>query len=61
MQANPKATVVSQEKEQPSGLDVAETNITAHQEMSKDDLEFVGELGWLSAAAVLVAGVAASI
>lgn len=59
MQANQKATATeSTRKEilQPSGADNQE-----RKGMSKDDVKFVGELGWLSAAAVLVAGVAASI
>jgi hypothetical protein len=29
--------------------------------MSKDDANFVSELGWLTAASVLVAGIAASL
>lgn len=59
MQANQKAAAtVSTKKEvlQSGGADNQE-----RKGMSKDDVKFVGELGWLSAAAVLVAGVAASI
>lgn len=63
MQANQKATVtdVSQQAELQSELDVIETKIKNNQTMSKVDVKFVGELGWLTAAAMLVAGVAASI
>ncbi len=61
MQANLKATVVTQQAEQQSELDVFETKIENNQTMSKDDVRFIGELGWLSAAAVAIAGVAASV
>ncbi len=53
MQANHKATESTKTK--PS----AQT--AKKQGMSKDDMKFIGELGWLSAAAVLIAGVAANI
>ena len=59
MQANQKATAtesIRKEVLQSSGA-----NNQERKGMSKDDVKFVGELGWLSAAAVLVAGVAASI
>ena len=58
MQANKKTTAtVSTKKE---ALQSGGAN-KQRKGMSKDDVKFVGELGWLSAAAVLVAGVAASI
>ncbi len=64
MLANQKATVtdVSQQKvgELQSELNVIETKIKNNQALSTEDVKFVGELGWLSAAAVLIAGVAAS-
>ncbi len=57
MQANQKAAVTESTKKE-----VLQSSEADKQEsMSKDDVKFVGELGWLSAAAVLVAGVAASI
>lgn len=61
MKAKQKATEVSQQADMQSELDVSETNSADHQAMSKDEVKFVGELGWLTAAAMLVAGVAASI
>ena len=57
MQANQKAAATESTKKE-----VLQSSEADKQEsMSKDDVKFVGELGWLSAAAVLVAGVAASI
>ena len=62
MDANQKATVtdVSQQKvgELHSELDIIEKKVKNHQALSKDDIKFVGELGWLAAAAVLVTGIA---
>ncbi len=62
MDANQKSTVtdVSQRKvdELQSELDVIERKVKNHQELSEEDVKFVGELGWLTAAAVLVASVA---
>ncbi len=55
MQANQQTTKSTQPK---SVSVVTEKN---KQPMSKDDVKFIGELGWLSAAAVLIAGVAASV
>jgi hypothetical protein len=61
MDANQKATVTdaSQQKmeELQSELDVIENN----QALSEDDVKFVGELGWLTAAAVLVTSIAAGL
>ena len=63
MQANQKASVTEGTKQAvlPSDLDVIEKDIQSHRSLSKDDVKFVGELGWLSAAAVLIAGVAANL
>ena len=61
MKANQKATEVSQQANTQSDLDVIETSSADNQAMSKDDIRFLGELGWLSAAAVAIAGVAASV
>jgi hypothetical protein len=62
MKANKKATVtdVSQQKvgELQSELNVIETKIKNNQAMSEEDVKFVGELGWLAAAAVLVTSIA---
>ncbi len=55
MQATQEATKTQQPK---SGSNVVAKN---KQSMSKDDVKFIGELGWLSAAAVLIAGVATSV
>ena len=57
MQAN--QTAVAKESTRKEVLQFSEEN--KQERMSKDEVKFVGELGWLSAAAVLVAGVAASI
>lgn len=65
METNQKATVtdVSQQKvgELQSELNVIETKTKNNQALSEEDIKFVGELGWLSAAAVLVASIAASV
>jgi hypothetical protein len=62
MKANQKATVtdVSHQKvsELQSELKVIETKIKNNQAMSEEDVKFVGELGWLAAAAVLVTSIA---
>jgi len=41
-----------------SELNVIEAKIKDDQVMSEDDVKFVGELGWLTAASVLVASLA---
>jgi len=65
MKANQKATVtdVSQQKvgELQSELNVIETKIKNNQALSEEDVKFVGELGWLAAAAVLVTSIAVGI
>jgi hypothetical protein len=65
METNQKATVtdVSQQKvgELQSELNVIESKTKNNQALSEEDIKFVGELGWLSAAAVLVASIAASV
>ena len=42
-------------------LDVIESKIKNNEKLSLDDTKFVGELGWLSAAAVTIAAIAASL
>jgi hypothetical protein len=65
MDANPKVTVtdVSQQnvKQLQSELDVIEKNEMNNQALSEDEVKFVGELGWLAAAAVLVTSIAAGL
>lgn len=66
METNQKATVtdVSQQKVgelQSEPANVIESKTKNNQALSEEDIKFVGELGWLSAAAVLVASIAASV
>lgn len=65
MDANHKATVtdVSQQKvgELQSELEVIEKKVKDNRILSEDDVKFVGELGWLAAAAVLVTSIAAGL
>jgi hypothetical protein len=65
MKANQRATVtdVSQQKvrELQSELNVIQTKVTNNQALSEDDVKFVGQLGWISAAAVLVTSLAAGL
>jgi hypothetical protein len=65
MESNQKATAtdVSQEKVKilQSESNVNKTEITDAQVMSEEDVKFVGELGWLAAAAVTIASIAASV
>lgn len=65
MKANQKATVtdVSQRKvrELQSELNVIEKKVKNNQALSEDDVKFVGQLGWISAAAVLVTSLAAGL
>jgi len=65
MKANQNTTVTdaSQQKawELQSELNVIEKKTKDVQAMSEDDVKFVGELGWLAAAAVLVTSIAAGL
>jgi hypothetical protein len=65
METNQKATVtdVSQQKvgELQSEVNVIESKTTNIQALSEEDIKFVSELGWLSAAAVTIASIAANI
>ncbi len=62
MQANQKLAEQAAAKEiRELGQDTVEADSRDSQALSKEDVKFVGELGWLTAAAVLVAGVAASL
>ena len=65
METNQKATVtdVSQQKvaELQSELNDIGSKVKNKQALSEEDVKFVGELGWLSAAAVLVASIAANV
>jgi len=62
MDANQKATVtdVSPRKvgRLQSELNDIEKKVKNNQALSEDDVKFVGELGWLAAAAVLVTSIA---
>jgi len=53
----------SQQKleELQSELKILESKAEENKTLSGDDLEFIGELGWLTAAAVLVASLAAGV
>lgn len=44
-----------------SELDVIESKIKNNEKLSKEDTKFIGDLGWLSAAAVTIASIAASL
>lgn len=44
-----------------SELDIIESKIKNNEKLSIEDTKFIGELGWLSAAAVTIASIAASI
>ncbi len=48
-------------KELQSELDVMESKINNDEKLSREDIKFVGGLGWLSAAAVTIASIASSI
>ena len=48
-------------KELQSELDVMESKISHDERLSREDIKFVGELGWLSAAAVTIATIASSL
>jgi hypothetical protein len=65
MKANKKATVtdVSQQKvsELQSELNVIKKKVKENQVLSEDEVKFVGQLGWISAAAVLVTSLAAGL
>jgi uncharacterized coiled-coil DUF342 family protein len=65
METNQKAAVtgVSQQK---SGEPQSESNaigskIKDNEKLSREDIKFIGELGWLGAAAVTIAAIAASV
>jgi hypothetical protein len=44
-----------------SELDVIESKLKSNEKLSKEDTKFIGELGWLSAAAVTIASIAAGL
>jgi predicted phage-related endonuclease len=44
-----------------SELDVIESKIKNDEKLSEEDLKYIGKLGWLSAAAVTIASIAASV
>ena len=48
-------------RELQSELDVMETKLEKGEKLSKDDVKFTAELGWLSAAAVAIVAVATTI
>ena len=47
-------------KELQAELDVIESKINNNERLSKEDTKFIGDLGWLSAAAVTIAAIASS-
>ena len=65
MATKQKATVtdVSQQKagEQKSESNTIESKVKDNERMSREDIKFIGELGWLGAAAVTIAAIAASV
>lgn len=48
-------------KELQAELDVMELKIKNNEKLSEKDTKFIGELGWLSAAAVTIASIATSL
>jgi hypothetical protein len=48
-------------KEPQSESNIIQTKAKDDQSMSADDVKFVGELGWLAAAAVTIASIAANV
>ena len=48
-------------KKLQSELDAIESKISNNEKLSKEDVKFAAELGWLSTAAVTIASIAASI
>lgn len=65
MKANQNTTVTDapQQKawELQSELNINEMKSNGDQAMSEDDVKFIGEFGWLAAAAVLVTSIAAGL
>ncbi len=75
IEANSKAVAVETKREKlkelhaqqdklnelQSELDIIESKIKNNEKLSIEDTKFIGELGWLSAAAVTIASIAASI
>jgi hypothetical protein len=62
METNQKATVTNA----PAGKPQSESNaigskIKDNEKLSREDIKFIGELGWLGAAAVTIAAIAASV
>jgi hypothetical protein len=47
-------------KQLQAELDVMESKIKNNEKLPKEDAKFIGELGWLAAAAVTIASIAAS-
>lgn len=48
-------------KELQSELDAIESKISNNEKLSKEDVKFAAELGWLSSAAVTIASIASTI
>lgn len=48
-------------QELQSELNVIESKLKNNEKLSKEDTKFIGELGWLGAAAATIASIAASI
>ena len=73
MKANEKTLSSKQEKldelhaqqaklrELQSELDVIESKLKNNQKLSKEDIKYTSQLGWLAAAAASIAAIAASV
>lgn len=48
-------------EEMQSELDAFESKIKNDEELSREDMKFISELGWFSAAAVTIASIAANL
>jgi hypothetical protein len=65
METNQKSTVTDLSKQKvgelQSELNDIESKTKNNQALSEEDIKYVGELGWLAAAAVTIASIAASV
>lgn len=65
MKTNRETTVTAatqqRVRELQSESNIFESNAEENEALTGDDIEFIGELGWLTAAAVLVASLAAGV
>ncbi|HUW00088.1 MAG TPA: hypothetical protein VMV88_08005, partial [Gallionella sp.] len=65
MKTNRETTVTAASQQRVEELqsesNIFESNAEENETLSGEDIEFIGELGWLAAAAVLVASLAAGV